>query len=438
MSLKLQVQVHRRGVIRLAGATAAALGAGRLLGTSQAFAQDAPVLLRLAWWGSAERHERTYEAMTLFEELYPNIRVTSEVASFDGHFDKLAVQTAGGEAPDVFQMSGQYILDYAARNALLDLNQFVPDIIDLSAWDEATRDLGLINGVMAGLVIGVDTYAIIYDEEVFAEAGIEMPETQTWEEFASMAGELAAALGEGRFGTEDAGGSYEAVETFVRQRGKRLFTEDGLGLGFAPEDLIEWFTYWDELRKSGAAAPADITAATQTLPENSPLVLGQAPIEFTTASQFVNFQGLQPHPLGLRMYPAGPEGSELAQFIRPALFISASASTEYPTESAELINFLLNNLEAAAILRTARGIPASPPVRELLLADVDEVERKTFELIDEVAATATQANVLTPPGGRAVTDMLYQANLSIGFGEEAIEQAVERFFAEAPAELGQD
>lgn len=434
--MSLKRQIHRRDAIRLCGGAAAGLGAARLLGPAAAIAQDAPVLLRLAWWGSAERHERTYEAMTLFEELYPNIKVTSEVASFDGHFDKLAVQTAGGEAPDVFQMSGQYILDYAARNTLLDLNQFVPDIIDLSAWDAGTRDLGLINGVMAGLVIGVDTYAIIYDEEVFAEAGIEMPETQTWEEFATMAGELAAALGEGRYGTEDAGGSYEAVETFVRQRGKRLFTEDGLGLGFAPEDLSEWFTYWDELRKSGATAPADITAATQTLPENSPLVLGQAPIEFTTASQFVNFQGLQPHTLGLRMYPAGPEGSELAQFIRPALFISASASTEYPTESAELINFLLNNLEAAAILRTARGIPASPPVRELLLADVDDVERKTFELIDEVAATATQTNVLTPPGGRAVTDMLYQANLSIGFGEESIEAAVERFFAEAPAELG--
>ncbi len=435
--MSLNLQVHRRDVIRLGGSIAAGLGAARLLGPAQAIAQDAPVLLRLAWWGSAERHERTYEAMTLFEELYPNIKVTSEVASFDGHFDKLAVQTAGGEAPDVFQMSGQYILDYAARNALLDLNQFVPDIIDLSAWDEGTRDLGLINGVMAGLVIGIDTYAIIYDEEVFAEAGIEMPQTQTWEEFATMATELAAALGDGSFGTEDAGGSYEAVETFVRQRGKRLFTEDGLGLGFAPEDLIEWFTYWDELRKSGAAAPADITAAATT-PETSPIVLGQAPIEFQTASQFVNFQGLQPHELGLRMYPMGSEGSELAQFIRPALFISASASTEYPTESAELINFLLNNLEAAAILRTARGIPASPPVRELLLADVDDVERKTFELIDEVAATATQTNVLTPPGGRAATDLLSQANLSVAFGEATVEEAVERFFAEAPAELGQD
>ena len=426
-------RMHRRSLLQLAGVAAVGMGG---LPLAPVGAQDQPIFLRLAWWGSAERHERTYEALALFEERNPNIKVTSEVASFDGHFDKLAVQIAGGEAPDVFQMSGQYILDYAGRGALLDLNPFVPDVIDLSDWDEGTRDLGMIDGVMAGIVIGIDTYAIIFDEEVFAEAGIEMPETLTWEEFSTLAKDLTAALGDGRYGTEDAGGSYEALEAFVRQRGKRLFSEDGLSLGFEQQDLIDWFTYWEDLRQAGAAPPADVTAATETLPENSPLVMGQAPIEFTTASQFVNFQGLQPHELGLRMNPNGPEGSEPAQFIRPALYISAAAATKYPEQSAELINFLLNDVDAAAILRTARGIPASPKVRELLLADVDETERKSFELIDQVASTATQANVLTPPGGRAVTDMLYQANLSVGFGQESVEAAVERFFAEAPSELG--
>jgi multiple sugar transport system substrate-binding protein len=136
------------------------------------------------------------------------------------------------------------------------------------------------------------------------------------------------------------------------------------------------------------------------------------------------------------MYPNGPEGSEPAQFIRPALYISAAAATEHPQESAELINFLLNDLDAAAILRTARGIPASPKVRELLLVDVDDTERKSFELIDQVTATATQTNVLTPPGGRAATDVITDANLSIGFGQETIEAAVERVFVEATAELG--
>jgi len=212
----LKNRLPRRDVLRMGGGLAAGLGAGRLLGASPVAAQDTPILLRLAWWGSAERHERTYEAMALFEETHPGITVTSEVATFDGHFDKLAVQTASGEAPDVFQMSGQYILDYAGRGALLDLNQFIPDIIDVSAWDEGTKNLGLIDGVMAGLTIGVDSYAIIFDEEVMAEIGIEMPETMTWDEFATLANEVSAALGEGKYGTEDAGGGYEAFETFVR------------------------------------------------------------------------------------------------------------------------------------------------------------------------------------------------------------------------------
>jgi multiple sugar transport system substrate-binding protein len=431
----LKNRLPRRDILRMGGGLAAGLGAGQLLGASRAAAQDTPILLRLAWWGSAERHERTYEAMALFEETHPGITVTSEVATFDGHFDKLAVQTASGEAPDVFQMSGQFILDYAERGALLDLNQFIPDIIDVSSWDEGTRNLGLIDGVMAGLTIGVDSYAIIFDEEVMAEIGIEMPESMNWDEFATLANEVSAALGEGKYGTEDAGGGYEAFETFVRQRGKRLFSEDGTALGFDRDDVIDWFTYWEALRQSGGATPADITAANLT-PETTPLVAGQSPMEWTTASQFVNFQGLQPHELGLRMYPAGPEGSEPGQFIRPALFISASTDTEYPTESADLINFMLNDLDAAAILRTARGIPASPPVREFLLADVSEGERKTFEFIDLVADTATQSNVLTPPGGRAVTDLMTQANLAVAFGQLSIEEAVDQFMAEAPAELG--
>ena len=69
----------------------------------------------MAWWGSEERHQRTIEALDLFAEVNPNVaEVTPEIGTFDSHFDKLAVQTAGGNAPDVFQMSGQYINEYAA------------------------------------------------------------------------------------------------------------------------------------------------------------------------------------------------------------------------------------------------------------------------------------------------------------------------------------
>ena len=215
------------------------------------------------------------------------------------------------------------------RGALLDLNQFIPDIIDISAWDEGHQNLGLIDGVMAGLTIGVDSYAIIFDEEVIAGAGMEMPEQMNWEEFATFANDVFAALGDGHVRHGRRRRRLRGLRNLSPAARQAPLYRGRDSLGFDRDDLIEWFTYWEALRQSGAATPADITAANLT-PETSPIVMGQSPIEWTTASQFVNFQGLQPHELGLRMYPAGPEGSEPGQFIRPALFISASADDGIP------------------------------------------------------------------------------------------------------------
>jgi multiple sugar transport system substrate-binding protein len=221
----------------------------------------------------------------------------------------------------------------------------------------------------------------------------------------------------------------------VRQRGKTLFRTDGPGLGFDREDLIEWLTYWEDLRKAGAAPPADVTSVGNNAPESVPLVVGQAPIEWTSASQFVNFGGLIDHELGLHLHPnAGPD-SQFGQFIRPALFISAYSQTTAPEAAAQLINFLLNDIEAARLLLSARGIPPAPGVRELVQTLVSDQERRAFEYVDLVAASAKQANILTPPGGAEVYDLLWGTNMSVAFGEQTIEEAADLFMTEAQAEL---
>jgi multiple sugar transport system substrate-binding protein len=312
----------------------------------------------------------------------------------------------------------------------------VPDPINLEGWDAATRDLGVINGQMSGIPIGIDSYALIYDIDVLDEIGIAMPdESMTWDDFAVLTKEIATALGEGSYGTEDAGGQYEPLETFMRQRGKTLFRADGPGLGFDRDDLIDWLTYWDELRKAGAAPPADVTSVGNNAPETAPLVVGQAPIEWTSASQFVNFGGLVDHQLGLHLHPTGGPDSQFGQFIRPALFISAFSQTAAPEAAALLINFLLNDVEAAKLLLTARGIPPAPEVRELVESLVSDQEKRAFEFVDLVAASSIQANILTPAGGAEVYDLLWTTNMSVAFGEHTIEEAADLFMTEAQSEL---
>ncbi len=429
----MALRIARRDLIKassaLAGASALGLSFGRL-------ASALEVTLRMAWWGSEERHQRTIEALDLFAEVNPNVaEVTPEIGTFDSHFDKLAVQTAGGNAPDVFQMSGQYINEYAARGALLDLNQYIPDIIDVSGWDESVTQHGLINGVMAGLPIGLDAYTVCYDATVIEENGFEVPAVDwSWDDFAEWATNISETMGEGYYGTGDAGGRYEPLETFVRQRGKTLFSEDGAALGFEKQDLIEWFTYWDDLRKAGVAAPAEVEAAAQEQ-EQSPLVQGIAAVYWTTSSQYVNLQGLTQNDVALHTMPHSEEG-ESGSFIRPGLFISAYVDTQYAEESAQLIQFLLNDPDAAAILQTARGVPPSPAVRELLIDQVSEAERHSFEYITQVTDISTQKNILTPPGGREVTDLISRTYEAIAFEQTSIEDGVDQIFEEAASLLG--
>lgn len=424
-------RLARRDLMKATGALAGVA----VLGGSTLQSASAQTTLRMAWWGSEERHQRTIEAFAVFSEKFPELTVSPEIQSFDAHFEKLAVQTAGGNAPDVFQMSGQFINEYAARGALLDLNQFIPDTIATGDWDTSTLEHGLINGEMAGLPIGLDAYTICYDITALSEFGLEMPGPEmTWEEFALFAAEISTAGGDGYYGVTDSGARYEALETFVRQRGKTLFTADGTGFGFEPADLTEWWTYWDNLRNEGVATTAEIQAAAQS-EELGPLIQGTAAMYFTTSGQFVNLQALTEQELGLHTMPRGTS-DDPGSFIRPGLFISASVSTEYPQESAQLINFLLNDPDAAAVLLTARGVPPAPAIRELLQAQVTPEEQKTFAFIDQVTTASVQTNILTPPGGTQAMDVLGRIYESIAFGQTSIDEGVSQFFEEGPSVLG--
>src|SRR5262245_60888995 len=62
-----------------------------------------PVNLRLAWWGSQDRHDRTIKVIKLFEQTYPNITITYEFAGFQDYWVKMNTQAAGKSLPDVIQ-----------------------------------------------------------------------------------------------------------------------------------------------------------------------------------------------------------------------------------------------------------------------------------------------------------------------------------------------
>ncbi len=89
-----------------------------------ALAQE-QVTLRIAWWGSQDRHDRTLAVIELFEQKYPHIKIEAEFAGWADYWDRIATQAAGRNLPDIFQQDMQYIDLYSSRGMLADLMPYV-------------------------------------------------------------------------------------------------------------------------------------------------------------------------------------------------------------------------------------------------------------------------------------------------------------------------
>lgn len=81
-------------------ATTAMMGAGFV--PAQLAAQDSADL-RMMWWGSQPRAERTFAVIEKFEEANPGSTIRGETVGWADYWTRLATQVAGRNAPDLIQ-----------------------------------------------------------------------------------------------------------------------------------------------------------------------------------------------------------------------------------------------------------------------------------------------------------------------------------------------
>jgi len=430
-------KLTRRDFLKASGGALAGAYVLGLAGCGTNGSESGTAQLRFMWWGPQVRHEKTFEVIDLFEKKHPDTRIAPDNTGPDAYQDKLATQTSGGNAPDIFQTELAFLAEYARRNALLDLNQFIPNTIDLSGWPEGILGTDTIDGKLYGISLGLNAYTTYYNATVLDEVGIEMPDQDwTWDDLTKLATEISEATKEGFYGTQDAGGVPETLEVFVRQRGKELYTESG-NLGFDKEDLAEWFRYWDDMRRDGAAPPAQVTAETAPNVDNNPLVLGKTAVLLSGYStQLAAYQSLLQDEIGIHMLPYGADGSS-GQFVRSAQSLSAYSQTEFPERVATFINFFVNDPEAAQILEIVFGVPANPESRKLLEDSNDATIRTTLDYIELVSKNGTPLTIPRPLGNPEIELLLPRMNENVGFGRATIDEAVDQFFNEANQALKQ-
>lgn len=140
-----------------------------------------------------------YEAQSIrelideFNASHPDIHVEDVFAgSNDKVLQKLTVALQGGEAPDISYQYGSSLPQLAQAPGIIDLT----DVVQESAWDwedfiEGARTAATFEGRVLGVPALIDNLAIIYNKDLFDEAGVDYPTSEwTWDDFRSAAAAL--------------------------------------------------------------------------------------------------------------------------------------------------------------------------------------------------------------------------------------------------------
>ncbi|ASO21959.1 Putative ABC transporter substrate-binding protein YesO [Actinoalloteichus hoggarensis] len=396
---------------------------------------DGQVELRFTWWGSDDRAEITEEAIALFEERHPNITVNTSYAAFSGYFERLATEVAGNNAPDVIQMDYAYLREYGDRGVLADLHEFDEDQLGTEGITPLLARSGEIDGSLYALPMAQNTHAWAYDEQAWTESGVPLPEAGwTWEDLLSSSQALTESTDGERYGTTDFGWSWETYQVWLRQQDKDLYTDAG-EIGFTSDDLRTYLELLDEFRTTEAATPATITSEIDGAVENSPLARGSAFADFTWDSTAVSFFSVLPDGVGLAPMPRIEGSDRVGQFAKPGMLISIAANSDHPEESAALVDFLLNDVDAGLILGTSRGMPVNDDVRAAVGAELDGPDQLVYDYEEALADELEEPPSAPPPGNSALKREWQRLNSVIGFGQLSIDDAVEQFMERAEQEL---
>jgi multiple sugar transport system substrate-binding protein len=157
-----------------------------------------------------------------FEEENPNITVNVETLGYDDYFTQLAIRVAGNQAPDVFELNIENFRAYADKNALLEIET---DDLDLDNVHATTLEAFQIGDKQFGLPTKFSNVVLIYNKDLFDQAGISYP-TSSW----TWAEELAAAQAISNLGT-DIYGIFRPIQTWefyktVAQNGGSMMNAD--------------------------------------------------------------------------------------------------------------------------------------------------------------------------------------------------------------------
>lgn len=426
------LRLSRRSVLGGAsavGAAAGLAGCGRGLGGTSSTEKTG---LQMMFWGEGNQTTFIVEAIKNWEKQDGKTKISAQYGPLNGYYDKLATRVAGGNAPDIFQLSLPYLDDYLSRDTIMALDDHADDLGLTKVPDSIVPTIKQDGHYYLTLMGAATQPAVVYDATQLDKYSLQPPSPDwTLKQFQQAAREVRTQSKEAVYGAVDGGGSSVQLESYVRGLGSSLFDADGK-LAISREQFTDWLQLWDRMRKNGSCPPMKITSASTGF-QNDPLVTGKVAYTMPATSRgYPTLQALSKHKLGLSQSPRTTSDSKPGTNIIPNGWFAISKKCKNPEKAVALLKYLAQDPAAIKTMGLTRGVPLSEVQRNAVKGQLKAADKIVFDNYLTVADEELSPLQLYPAGSSALmATSLPNANETVGFGKATVRQAADQFFADA-------
>ncbi|BAL99647.1 MULTISPECIES: ABC transporter substrate-binding protein [Caldilinea] len=400
---------------------------------------DGKIELRIAWWGSQNRHDRTIAVIEQFEQLHPNIDIVYEFAGWADYWTLMSTQAAGGNLADIMQQDYARLEEWVSRGLLAPLDDFVADgTLNFANISESALAGGRLDGKLYGVNLGTNSMTVVIDADKLAEAGLEPPRPDwTFDEFEQIATTLHEKLG--IYGFTGNLTNEQLWKNIYLSLGQWVYNEDGTGLGYEDDQpFIDYLNMVKRLQDAGVTQSREQEIAAGGSVETDLIVSGQSAMTYIWSNQIVALTSAAGEGRNFIMVPMPrPAGGASANYLKPSMFFSITSQARHPKEAAMFIDFFTNNVDANKVLMAERGVPISSEVRSALEPLLNVPQKMMF---DYIASIESSVSPIPPPDAPGHADLINNVYWPLVidpfmFGQQSAEDAVRILREEASVVL---
>jgi multiple sugar transport system substrate-binding protein len=393
------------------GAAAAAPAAG-----------GSPVTLKFSTWGNEQHLKLLQSIADSYKSKSPKVSVEFQTIPFSDYLQKMTVQFAGGDAPDIGWVAERMAPQFIDSGALVDLAPSIKSdtAFKLEDVSKGAVDFWTRGEKIYGLPFSTPPMVIFYNKDLFQKAGLQTPEELekaglwSWDEYAKaakMISEKASTGGDKVYGSlfirNNDWKDWSGILGVLYPYGGKVLNDNGTYAMNSPE-AVQSLNLYQDLLKSGAHP----RAGEQIVFEGGKVGLFHDVMSYVSKARTItDFQwGMAPMPkgpagrapmLGMAGYSVFSKGKNQPAAVDFAKYIASTdamgkTSQYFVPPRQSVLNspaFLTDLAPGPQVLKTAvvDQMPQGKPApSHLKWQEIDTVIRTRLDAFYAASATSQQ------------------------------------------------